>query len=517
MNKHSKYYKLKFIAGELSGRIFALDNFVLIGRSREAGIRPGASDIAPEHISLAVEDDGSVMMHVYSDAPTAVNDFELAGDSDINLPLLSDVRLGKDLVFILEEATAAEMPQLPPVTDETGEEELPTEDVTSDMDDEDISEKEEISNGNADEKKEDPSSSPQPESKENLTRYASEAELNTLKKINRTLKLKRKFLLLCGAAASLAIGGGAYLYSELQIENPLTWPGLLENKIDDSEFFVDMGNGAKCIAYYPNTPFMKVNKKERYCEVMTAVGRRKDVPFHLLLTVTDLKNGFFIPTDTSYNAWNRQMSEKHAFSFQGEKMRTFFRPQAHGFPAYNQNYIRTFGELRWQGVATYARWQDKEIVLLREVPLKHYQRAKTLIEAFDCLVVTSAWSNRHWEIPKTFFPGVPEDLLVRANRELAQNINFISWSDLSLMLRTLLSYAAAKKDSKMLDSVIPLWLDFREKQQIWYTQRCLSYIAYRNVGNQNGMRKILNSCLRHFRTPDDYRHIRILENIWEIQ
>ncbi len=139
MNEQTRYYKLKFISGELAGRVFALDNFVLIGRSRDAHIRPGASDIAPEHISLAVEEDGSVMMHVFSDALTAVNNFELAGDTDLNLPVNSDVRLGKELVFVLEESEAVIIPALPETRKED-EEELPTEDITENISEEKSSE-----------------------------------------------------------------------------------------------------------------------------------------------------------------------------------------------------------------------------------------------------------------------------------------------------------------------------------------------------------------------------------------
>jgi hypothetical protein len=249
---------------------------------------------------------------------------------------------------------------------------------------------------------------------------------------------------------------------------------------------------------------------------MTALGRDLDVPFHIVFDVRSLKNGFSIPTEKSFNAWSREMTEDKTFSFQGRRERTFFRPKGHGFPAYTQNYIRTFGKIRWQGIATYMRWQDKEIVLMREVPLSHYQRAEELLDVFECFVVSASWVNTHWEIPETFFPGEASTLLMRAHNELAKDIDFISWNDLSLILRTLLSYSAAAKDNKMYDSVLPLWLEFREKQNIWYYQQCLAYMAYKNADDQDGMRKIINSCLRHFNQPDDYRHMRILKNMWEI-
>lgn len=510
MNEQTRYYKLKFISGELAGRVFALDNFVLIGRSRDAHIRPGASDIAPEHVSLAVEEDGSVMMHVFSDALTAVNNFELAGDTDLNLPVNSDVRLGKELVFVLEESEAVIIPALPETRKED-EEELPTEDIT-----ENISEEKSSETPSESENEAAPPLPSQPDTAENVTRYASEAELQALRKINRNVKLKRKALLVFGGIISSAIIAGAYLYSNFRNETILSWPGLADNKVNDSEFYVDMGKGAKCMIYYPNAPWMKVNKEKYFCEVMTAIGRNLDVPFHLVLKVSDLKNGFFLSSEKSFTLWHKEMAEEKGFSFQGEKERTFFRPTGHGFPAYKQKYLRTFGKLRWQGLAIYMRWQDKEIVLLKEVPMNHYRRASELLDSFDCFVVSGAWSNTHWEVPEKFFPGKSSTLLLRAHNELAKDMDFISWRDLSLILRTLLSSSAAAKDRKVYDSALPLWLEFRERQNIWYSQQCLAYIAYRNAGNQEGMRKIVNSCLRHFNTPDDHRHMRILKNIWEI-
>lgn len=523
MNEKTKYYKLKFIAGELAGREFALDDFVIIGRARTAHIRPGAEDIAPEHISLAVEQDGSVMMHVFTNALTAVNDFELSGDTDMSLPLLSDVRLGKELTFVLEESPEPFAAQPLPGS-AMGDEEAATEDITADMPAEPEPAVPAAPENPADPenpdtpKKPEELGEPAPASgeDENMTRYASPAELETLKKLNRNIKLKRKAVFTVAAIVCIAVIAGSFFFKEYQTENPLTWPGLLANKIDDSEYFIDLGNGVKCMVFYPNTPLMKVQKEKRSCAVMTAIGKNRDVPFHLDVTVTDLENGFRIPSEKSYQAWYTRMSDENGFSFYGDRARTFFRARAHGFPAYKIRYTRIFGKSRWQGVATYMRWQDKEIVLLREVPQHHFVRAKTLLRLNDCFEVSVAWSNRHWEVPEKLVQGDPSELLLRAHRELSRNINFIPWKDLSLILRTLLAQAAINKDQKMYDSVMPLWLSFREKQEIWYTRHCLAYITCQNADDSEGMQKIKNICLKQFNTPDDYRHLRILENIWEI-
>ena len=54
MNKSSSCYKIKFISGELSGRTFAVKNSgILIGRMRDADIRPGGTDIAADFFNFS--------------------------------------------------------------------------------------------------------------------------------------------------------------------------------------------------------------------------------------------------------------------------------------------------------------------------------------------------------------------------------------------------------------------------------------------------------------------------------
>ena len=61
-----------------------------------------------------------------------------------------------------------------------------------------------------------------------------------------------------------------------------------------------------------------------------------------------------------------------------------------------------------------------------------------------------------------------------------------------------------------------LWREFRERQQLWYSRACLAYQHCQMTDNMNGMRRILDECLRKFPDPDDCRHTKIIRNIWTI-
>ena len=97
MKQQTVGYKIRFIAGELAGRTFAIPNSgTTIGRRRDADIRPGGTDIAAEHLSLMPQADSGVLMHVYDNESAWVDGNEIAGGADALLTPGEDVRIGKE-------------------------------------------------------------------------------------------------------------------------------------------------------------------------------------------------------------------------------------------------------------------------------------------------------------------------------------------------------------------------------------------------------------------------------------
>ena len=166
MKQQTVGYKIRFITGELAGRTFAIPNSgTTIGRRRDADIRPGGTDIAAEHLSLMPQADSGVLMHVYDNESAWVDGNEIAGGADALLTPGEDVRIGKELTFVLERNDSA-MNESPALSEEEAEE--ATEELT-----------------------EDASGQPaQPDG--DCTRYASAAELEDLRKFSRAQKRRKK-------------------------------------------------------------------------------------------------------------------------------------------------------------------------------------------------------------------------------------------------------------------------------------------------------------------------------------
>ena len=122
-------YKIRFLSGELAGRTFAVSpTGTSIGRQREADIRPGGADIAAEHISLVPQESG-VMLHVHGDESAWVNGEEFTGGQEVQLAPGADVRIGRELTFVLE---PDEMPveESSAVASAADDSEEPTEELT---------------------------------------------------------------------------------------------------------------------------------------------------------------------------------------------------------------------------------------------------------------------------------------------------------------------------------------------------------------------------------------------------
>ena len=493
MSGSPMHYRIRFLAGELAGRSFAIrTSGTLIGRERNADIRPGGTDIAPEHITLMPQSDSGVLLHVHESESARVNGEEITGGRDLLLTPGADVRIGRELTFVLEVDDA---PATAPVPGASGDSEDATEELTEDS----------TTGGEA------------PAEAGECTRYASAAELEELRKFNRSQKRRRRFVLGGGVLLCLLILAGGYVVSELELENPVTWPGEVSGNYNDGEVRTEIAPGGKCLVYFPKMSATVVKSDGNNCEIMTALGRNFDVPFHIVFTVTSVPDGFRTTRKKSFDDWRKRLSEQQGFAFLEDPKQEFYRPAEGGFPYYRLQYTRRDNNFRWQGYASYMRYHDKELVLLREVPANHFWRSDRVLQAFGAFVVSPGMVDRYWEIPETRMPEESTRLLQRAGLELRKNIAVAVWDELDWMLRTLLCRAYEENDPVLISAAYPLWREFREKQQVWYSQCCLAYQTYRTAGDTEGMNRIINECLRRFPSPDDHRHVKIMKNVWTIE
>ena len=268
-------YKIRFINGDLEGRSFAVkESGVVIGSSMNADIRSSDAGVAEEHVTLLPQSGGGIVMHCSADA--LVRNGQASAGTDAALRPGDDVKLGKSLAFVVEEYGALAHSEEPDI-DIYGEATVnpASGGLNADSDGEDVSH----------------------------TRYASAEELADLRAANKSMERQRRLAVVVGIFISIAILGLAYYISESGVENPVTWPGEVTGVYDDGEQRIDLGDNGKFLIYYPNSPAMVKNAKGSNFEVLTAVGRNQDVPFHITFEATPVKDGYAKTPRKSFDEW----------------------------------------------------------------------------------------------------------------------------------------------------------------------------------------------------------------------
>ena len=443
-------YRIHFVCGELNGRSFVIPpDGLLIGKSRSAAIRPGDSEIGVEHAQLQIRDNQAVIISM---AETVfVQEKQLAPGEECIIEPGTDVRLGKNLSFILETDEGI------PEKDAALEDEATEDEATADSADPAAEEDEKKTDGH--------------------TRYASATELKELRTFAQRDIRRRKILLSVSVLLFLAIIIGGFLYMEFNYENPVIWPGELSNQYNDGEFRIELQPAGKFMIYFPQCSMTKINviEDKNSCDIMTLLGKKLDVPFHLQLTVNTIKDGYIIPREKSFERWKEKAAE-NGFSFTTLPQENFYSPETSGYPYYLISCKRTANNFQWQGFVSYLRYHDKEIILLREVPLHHFWRTERVLDRFNCFVVSPDARLSYWEIPEKISlekskTGIYKKLLEVMRGHLVTS----NWKDVKEEFAELLSASYHVNDVGMAKDALVLWQEFRKRQHFWYCQECLAY------------------------------------------
>ena len=497
----TKNYRIRFVSGEFAGRSFAvLPEGTLIGKSRVAAIRPGSAEIEIEHAVLRVDPATGALM-IESKAETVfVQKIQLPPGTECSLEPGMDVRLGTDLSFVaeLDEGLPADAASPAPeaADEETADDDQPTEEAPA-----------------ADEG----AAADEVPAVEERTRYASSAELEELRVSSRRKVRKKRTLLVTGGLGVLGLLLAAFLVPVLRQENPVTWPGETDNTYNDGECRIDLPPDGKFLIYFPQARQTRIVKDKNNCEVLTLLGKRRDVLFHLKLTVRDVPGGYAVSRNTSFQRWYHCAAEKEGLSFLSVPEDKFYAQTASGYPYQSLNYRRKDKTFQWQGIVSYLRYHDKEIIFMREVPFRDYWRTENVLGNYACFVASPYAVNSYWEIPEKLPQNASIATLYKnLLSEMWDNLAVKNWPEIKEQFAVLLSLAHSSGDKAMIRDALGLWKEFRERQQTWYVRSCLAYQNAQNTDNVTVMSRIVNECLRKFPFPDDYRHTKILKNIWTV-
>ena len=203
--------------------------------------------------------------------------------------------------------------------------------------------------------------------------------------------------------------------------------------------------------------------------------------------------------------------------FTSEPQEDFFNKRDNGYPYIRINYTRKAGPMVWRGVACYARFLDKQIVLMREVPETQYWRASSLLKDYDCMSVANSTVARYWEVPEKPLRENTTKMLQMLNRELRKNIEIASWEDIDLLISSLFVEAYKNNERPLIDATQSLLEKFRAAQKVWYSRKCLEYSDSLRDGKKDETTRILNDCLEKFEPLNDYRYTRIMKNDWSVE
>lgn len=484
-----KNYRIHFISGELAGRSFVVPpDGLLIGKSRAAAIRPGDGEIGVEHAALRIQDDRVVLTSM---AETVfVREERLAPESECFIEPGTDVRLGKNLTFLLQTDEGVPADGADDGEEET-QEEATVDDAAADGAESGVQ-----------------------------TRYASATELKDLRTFAQSRIRRRRIVFSLSVLLFLAVIIGGFLYAEFSYENPVTWPGELTGQFNDDEFRIELPPAGKFLIYFPKCKWTAISKSAdgTNCDVMTLLGRKLDVPFHLRLTVNAIPDGYIVPREKSFEAWKKLATEQLGFTFTSLPERKFYSPDTRGYPYYAVNYKRTDKNFQWQGMVSYLRYHNREIIFLREVPLRHFWRAERVLERFNCFVASPDARLSYWEIPEKVSLEKSKTSIYKGLLEIMWgHLITCDWQDAKAQFAELLSASYHQNDLGMARDALVLWQEFCKKQQFWYCQECLAYQRCRLNQDMEGMIRIRNECLRKFPDEGDCRHDRIIKNIWDIE
>ncbi|MCQ2380190.1 MAG: hypothetical protein MJ025_04635 [Victivallaceae bacterium] len=500
MDDQKIHYKIRFVEGELAGRSFALDDAGMrIGKAKDNDIRPGGADILPYHVTLLPQSaSGGVLLNFEKNAKISLDGMRLVEDRGfIVLPGMK-VTLGSNLTFVIEES--ADIPAAPAV------ERPPVSDDSETVDDAPTAVSAETPAPAA--------AGDEPAS--NDTRYASDEELKELRRLSRRRRLGKSMTAIIGIMILLVLATICFIQLS-KMEKTASWPGAESGEFNDGTYDIKLPNGALFRIYYPLYDGTTMDKDGDFFTVRTAVGRNYDVPINISFVLRDVKDGFRVTRQESLNAMIDDAANRYGVVVTNGPSLKFYLPNTCGYPYNHLEFLRADAKtgMLWHGYASYLRYQDKELLLLREVPSRYFAMAKPLLDENDFFDTKVSMADYYWEVPEKRL-DMPIDAVVNKAFALFSkgNVALMSWKDADLVLRTLLCYAYENHDTDLITVSEAFWKVFRDSQQQWYMGACLTYAKAEMDEDIATQRSIRNECLRNFSFDSDCRRTKVMENIW---
>lgn len=571
-------YSISFTSGELSGKSFPLpqDKLLSIGRSSTSDVKLSSKDISPKHLTIRLSKSNVAVIEVFSTRITTHNGKSLSMGDSIEMAVNDTVQLGPADVFTLVsmpgEAPAADddemkttmkpMVPIPPPSNDDDEMKTTIKPMTpvpppsADVSQTKAPANDEQSTRNdikppvkpAPPKPAPAKPAPQPpksapakpappkqapakasggdapkassggETVAIQTLLASDEELDKIKSSFQSKQRRKTGIWVVIVAFFLALCISIYIIMRPEREDQLTWPvGSNNEYLNDYHAFVPYL--AVC---YPKLSGNQKTEVDGGVEILSAIGKQRDVPLHIVATTVVDKETLTQTREEAFQAWMKQQKELDSsldFATVQEFMFTC-KNSGSGVPFNRVSYRRRLQDEDYFGYAVYLRYEDRIHTVLIEVPLSAQWRSNMFFRSYlnSIVIFAARRAPEYWEGTSDYKKESSIEDDFNEVKIYQKRKSPVYWEKIHYSLISALIKAKQKGDQKSLDNAKSLLAKLRSEQREWYNTQKLAYqLAYKN-GRKGTMQSIQAMASSIF-TPEfqqsDYRYELIKRKDWK--
>jgi len=528
-------YQIKFTAGENQGTVYPLPpgQVVSIGRSHSNTIRVSAPDVSGKHIILRIGQMSKIMAEILSSRVTKINDKAVSIGDIQEISVGSVVQMGDSTVFVIEPLNAVDdnatvipdedktvlpgpspVPREKPVQKQapaSDESRTIAETVAASSDENATVAQMTIGAGGA---------GMSSETIAFQTRVASDDEMENIKNAFRVKRRKKIILLALPLFLFFAISVFLYFYLRPSTEEFVSWP--TDSKGD---FLTDFHQIAPYLALaFPAVSGCTVTGDDNNAEIHTKIGKRLDVPLHILAASTKAPATLEQDHTEAFNNWMEAMREKEpTMSFGGDRTTVYLNTsRGAGVPVSYVSYTRRVENDDFWGYALFVRCEDNEHAVMIEVPLSDQWRAEPFMhtQITEMVIYASKLTEEHWEGASSYRKGTPVADDLREASSFMQREAPVYWGRIYYLIRSALikSAKAENPDPEQIAEAKILLVKLRRQQTNWFnTQRLAWQYAFQNEDRDtmNSIQAMGESVFSSEFQYSDYRYDLIKRKDWK--
>ena len=211
-------------------------------------------------------------------------------------------------------------------------------------------------------------------------------------------------------------------------------------------------------------------------------------------------------------------SPNEIYNFEGNVTTDYFDAwdgaAENGIPYDIVQYQRDKGS-SWYGVLRFFRHGSTCYILRAEIPASEKQRGQEILLDAPFMSFHIKFIRTHWEGNDKYVKGNPERMLLSVRDELQNHDSKMQYAKLELTLKSILAQAENRGLKNIYGEAMNLLLVLREKQQKYYNNQKLRWMAAVQDGNVLEKQKIKNESEAVFSITGDKRRSDILRGRWE--